>query len=62
MAQKELQARVVLKSDSIEKLNVASDFVPLAGELIVYERDANHPVRIKVGDGVTNVVDLPFSI
>ena len=37
-------------------------FTPLDGELIVYDPDSVYVYRrIKFGDGVTNVVDLPFA-
>lgn len=39
----------------------ATSFAPLAGELIIYEPDETHAYpRVKVGDGVTLVNDLPF--
>lgn len=61
------KTRVQLKSDTEEHWNLAgpkegsAGFVPLLGELIVYTADATHHFsRLKVGDGNTNVVDLPF--
>jgi hypothetical protein len=39
----------------------AKNFSPLKGEIIVYDAEGeNGAARIKVGDGVTNVNDLPF--
>ena len=36
-------------------------FIPKDGEIIVYDKDNNNAVqRVKIGDGVTNVCDLPF--
>lgn len=62
-----IKTRVRLKSDTEANWNKAgprdgsSGFIPLLGELIVYTADATHPFsRLKVGDGVTNVVNLPF--
>ena len=62
-----IKTRIQLKSDTEANWNKAgpkngsNGFVPLAGELIVYTADATHPFcRLKVGDGVTNVVSLPF--
>lgn len=50
----------VLVADGGEKVS-GNSFVPLSGELIVYTADATHSFcRLKVGDGVTNVVALPF--
>jgi len=50
----------VLISDGGEKSSGTS-FVPLLGELIVYTADTTHPFsRLKIGDGSTNVVSLPF--
>ena len=62
-----IKTRIQLKSDTEANWNKAgpkdgsNGFVPLSGELIVYTADATHPFcRLKVGDGVTNVVNLPF--
>ena len=62
-----IKTRIQLKSDTEANWNKAGPkegsigFVPLAGELIVYTADATHPFcRLKVGDGNTNVVNLPF--
>jgi hypothetical protein len=36
-------------------------FIPMQGELIVYDKDNNYSYeRFKIGDGVTTVVNLPF--
>lgn len=62
MSEKIINTRIVHKHD-IESnwLNVTS-FVPLKGELIVYDADENHSYeRLKIGDGVTPVNDLPFA-
>ena len=62
-----IKTRIQLKSDTEENWNKAgpkensNGFVPLLGELIVYTADATHPFsRLKVGNGQTNVVSLPF--
>ena len=62
-----IKTRIRLKSDTEANWNKAgprdgsAGFVPLAGELIVYSADIAHPFsRLKVGDGTTNVVNLPF--
>jgi hypothetical protein len=58
---KTIKARVQSKHDVEENWLKATGFVPLAGEQIVYEADATHDKpRIKIGDGKTNVNDLPF--
>ena len=62
-----IKTRIQLKSDTEANWNKAgpkdgsNGFVPLPGELIVYTPDATHPFsRLKVGNGSTNVVSLPF--
>ena len=62
-----IKTRIQLKSDTEANWDKAgpkegsNGFVPLSGELIVYTPDATHPFsRLKVGDGTTNVVSLPF--
>ena len=61
MAEKNLKARIVHKHDVEANWLLATNFTPLKGELIVYDIDETHPYeRIKIGDGVQNVNDLPF--
>lgn len=39
----------------------ATKFIPLPGEIIIYDVDENHETpRLKVGDGITLVNALPF--
>lgn len=61
MAQKTIQTRVRMKNDTEQNWSKAINFIPLDGEIIVYDTDSNHPrPRIKIGDGVTSVNNLPF--
>ena len=62
-----IKTRIQLKSDTEANWNKAgpkegsNGFVPLLGELIVYTADTTHPFsRLKIGNGSTNVVRLPF--
>lgn len=64
---KQYNVRYQLKSDTETNWNKAgpkngsNGFIPLNGELIIYQADKTHPFsRIKIGDGSTNVVNLPF--
>lgn len=53
--------RIIQKHDSEANWSNSSDFIPLVGEIIVYDPDANYNYpRIKIGDGVTNINVLPF--
>lgn len=37
------------------------DFIPLEGELIIYDPDVNNTTsRFKIGNGITAVTELPF--
>lgn len=61
LAQDTVKARIQLKNDTEANWNKALNFVPLKGEIIIYSTDESHPFsRLKVGDGKTNVVQLPF--
>ena len=62
-----IKTRIQLKSDIEENWNKlgpkdgSNGFIPLNGELIIYSADNAHPFsRLKIGDGQTNVVSLPF--
>ena len=71
MAEKMLKTRVINKHETQEDWEKAVNFIPLEGEVIIYDPDNNHKKpRIKIGDGIlnpetgivegTNVNDLPF--
>lgn len=61
MAQNTIKTRIQLKYDTEQNWNKATNFVPLRGEVIIYSPDDTRRFcRIKVGDGSTPVVDLPF--
>lgn len=56
-----VKTRIVHKHDTQENWEKASNFIPLAGELIFYTPDENNQLtRVKVGDGKTSVSNLPF--
>ena len=48
----------LIKLDTSENWNKAKNFIPKLGEIIIYE-DSDF-LRLKLGDGVTPVNDLPF--
>ena len=51
-----------IEANWIKAGNAEKPFVPFAGETIYYDADENYTfTRTKVGDGVTNINDLPFS-
>ena len=56
MANKTYQGRIVQKHDSSANWAKATNFIPLKGEIIIYD-DLN---KIKIGDGTTKVGDLTF--
>lgn len=61
MATNTIKTRIQLKNDTEAHWNLATNFVPKQGEVIIYSADDTHPFsRLKVGDGSTNVIDLPF--
>jgi hypothetical protein len=61
MAEKRLNTRIVHKHSVESDWLKATNFIPMAGEIIVYDVDSTHSYeRIKIGDGITNVNALPF--
>lgn len=61
MVNNTVKGRFQLKKDTEAHWNLARNFIPLAGEPIIYTVDENHASpRFKVGDGSTYVIDLPF--
>lgn len=60
MSEKRFNSRVIHKHD-IESNWAKSSFVPLKGELVIFDTDESHLYeRIKVGDGIQTVNALPF--
>lgn len=57
-----IKGRFVQKHDTEANWALAINFSPLQGEIIVYDPDDTYSyARFKVGDGATNVNDLPFT-
>ena len=56
MANKTFQGRIIQKHDTEANWKKATNFVPLKGEIIVYD-DLK---KIKIGDGITKVGNLAF--
>lgn len=52
-----LNTRILLKHDTPEKWNSIPNFIPLAGEVIIY--DGIKP-QVKIGDGVSTIAELNF--
>ena len=59
--------QIVKKTRHLQKHDIeanwlkAVNFKPMLGEIIVYDKDEKHDfVRTKIGDGETNINDLPF--
>ena len=63
MAEKILNARTQQKHDIEANWDKATNFIPKAGEIIVYDEDAahSHP-RMKIGDGTSYLADLEFLV
>ena len=58
---KVIKTRIQLKNDTEANWNKAINFIPKQGEIIIYSADDSHPYsRLKVGDGSTTVISLPF--
>lgn len=61
MSEKTLKSRIVHKHDIEANWQLATNFSPLEGEIIIYDPDENFSYsRVKVGDGTTNVNNLKF--
>ena len=54
--EKTLKARQIPKNDTRANWDKATNFIPKLGELVLYTEEN----RIKIGDGSTAVVNLPY--
>ena len=63
MTEKNINARVIHKHDIEANWAKAEKFIPKKAEIIVYDPDENYEYpRFKIGDGVTLVNELPFTV
>ena len=61
MSQKTIKTRIINKNDIESSWLKATNFTPEKGEIIIYNKDEkNTQVRLKIGDGTSNVNDLKF--
>lgn len=72
MGSNTIKTRIQLKNDTEYNWNKATNFIPRKGEVIIYSAETqendlptgrNEPFpfsRLKIGDEVTNVINLPF--
>lgn len=61
MAEKNIKSRIIHKHDTEVNWSKATGFIPKQGEIIIYDIDDTYNYeRFKIGDGITNVNDLPF--
>lgn len=57
-----IKGRFVQKHDIEANWKLAINFIPKQGEIIIYDKDVTYDYeRFKIGDGVTNVNNLPFA-
>ena len=60
--EKNMNTRIQHKHDTEANWNKAVNFIPKAGEIIVYDIDENYNYsRFKIGDGVRTISNLEFS-
>lgn len=62
MANSQIKTRIIHKHDTEANWNLATNFIPKQGEIIIYDKDSNYSYeRFKIGDGATLVSSLPFA-
>lgn len=62
MAAKTIKTRIINKHAVESDWMKATNFTPMQGEIIIYDPDDTYSYsRFKIGDGVSNVNDLPFT-
>ena len=58
-----LHLRIIHTHDTEANWNLCTEFIPRCGEVIVYDVDESHAYpRFKMGDGIQNIINLPFTV
>lgn len=61
MANTQIKTRIIHKHDTAANWELAVNFIPKQGEIIIYDKDSTYNYeRFKIGDGATLVSALPF--
>lgn len=58
--ERQIGTRIQLKIDTTANWDKATSFIPKKGEPIIYKDSSSSIAKIKIGDGVTLVKNLPF--
>ncbi len=53
------KSNAIIKTDTEVNWNKAINYIPDNFTIIIYEYD-NQPPKVKIGDGIHNVNELPF--
>lgn len=62
MASNQIKTRIINKHDTAANWELAVNFIPKQGEIIIYDKDSTYNYeRFKIGDGATLVSKLPFA-
>lgn len=62
MANSQIKTRIIHKHDTAANWELAVNFIPKQGEIIIYDKDSTYNYeRFKIGDGATLVSALPFA-
>ena len=65
MQESHMKARVSQLHKTETEWNKLTNFTPAAGEIIVFDPELDKTynyVRLKIGDGTTKLIDLPFFV
>lgn len=56
-----IKDKAAVKVDSVENWNKAKNYIPNSFTILVYEYE-DRPPKIKLGDGIHKVSELPFLV
>lgn len=63
MAEKTIKTRITLKHDTAANWGLVPNFVPKMAEPIIYENtSSNESPKMKIGNGIDKIADLPFIV
>ena len=60
MAEKNIRSRIILKHDIEDNWKLATGFIPMVGEVVIYDKDESHQYQRKRRERIDLIINFCF--